>query len=884
MPLVPVSAKTRIGLDELIEMILLVADLQELKANPKRDAIGTIVEAKLDKGRGPVATALVQTGTLKVGDIIVVGETFGRVRALENEQGKRVTKAGPSTAVVILGLSDVPMAGDILRVVGDEKEARTMVETRKAASAAKGGDGSGRATLEDLYSQIQAGQAKELRIILKADVSGSLGAITHALEQLDQDEIRLNVLLEGAGDITDNDIMLAAASNAIVVGFNTKITDTARRAAEAEGVDVRLYDIIYKLTDDVGAALKGLLEPEIVEVVEGRAEVRQVIRVGKNTVIAGSFVTDGRIVRGGNARVWRSSKVIATDRIESLRRFRDDVREVQQNYECGIGLANFHDIVEGDVIECFTSQIGESSLGQLSSAMSQRTERVDELLRQEIGSIVSRDVADPRVGFVTITEVETTTDLRHAKVWVSVIGQPAERDGGRRGAPPRHAVHPPRARQAAPDQADPGPARPSRRHRRAWHAHPPAAGRDRDGRGPAGRRARRRVAADADRPGPPGGRPRRGAAIRGPTGRSAASAQTPDRAAADDADQNATPDVPMSVDLAPYLDAVPAGRRGSPDRGPAACSRSATRTRMRTRSAPRSAWSGLWRRSAVAPTPCAPIPSRRSTTSSTAWTASGPTRTRPPTMTCWSSRTAVRSSGSARSAPGTPSCSNGCRGSSSTTTRPTTPPARRTGSTRQAAATCEMVALLAARLGIGLDLGDGAMAAALMAGIVMDTATFAHPNATPRTLVVSAALVEAGAPLSDISRRLYRTKPDAQLRLFGVVLDRLETADDGRIVWSSITDADLVATGADRAHSEGIIDLLSQAEAAEVAIVFKQSGKATRVSVRTKPGGVDATVLTGRFGGGGHARAAGASIEAPLEDARPPVLAEATRLVAALGR
>jgi translation initiation factor IF-2 len=356
VPLVPVSAKTRIGLDELIEMILLVADLQELKANPKRDAVGTIVEAKLDKGRGPVATALVQTGTLKVGDIIVVGETFGRVRALENDMGKRVTKAGPSSAVVILGLSDVPMAGDILRVVSDEKEARSMVETRKAAAAAKSGEGSGRATLEDLYSQIQAGQAKELRIILKSDVSGSLGAITHALEQLDQEEIRLNVLLEGAGDITDNDIMLAAASNAIVVGFNTKITDTARRAAEAEGVDVRLYDIIYKLTDDVGAALKGLLEPEIVEVVEGRAEVRQVIRVGKNTVIAGSFVTDGRIVRGGNARVWRSGKVIATDRIESLRRFRDDVREVAQNYECGIGLAGFHEVQEGDVIECFTSQ------------------------------------------------------------------------------------------------------------------------------------------------------------------------------------------------------------------------------------------------------------------------------------------------------------------------------------------------------------------------------------------------------------------------------------------------------------------------------------------------------------------------------------------------
>ena len=356
VPLVPVSAKTRLGLDELIDMILLVADLQELKANPRRAAVGTIVEAELDKGRGAVATALVQTGTLKVGDVIVVGETFGRVRALENDKGKRVTTAGPSSAVVILGLGEVPQAGDILRVVSDEKEARTMVEARKAASAAKTGEASGRATLEDLYRQIQAGQAKELRIVLKADVSGSLGAITHALEQLDQEEIRLNVLFQAAGDITDNDIMLAAASNAIVVGFNTRIGDTARRAAEREHVDVRLYDIIYKLTDDIDAALKGLLEPVIVEVVEGRAEVRQIIRVGKNTVIAGSFVTDGRIVRSGNARVWRNSKVIATDRIESLRRFRDDVREVQANYECGIQLANFHEIQEGDIIECFTSQ------------------------------------------------------------------------------------------------------------------------------------------------------------------------------------------------------------------------------------------------------------------------------------------------------------------------------------------------------------------------------------------------------------------------------------------------------------------------------------------------------------------------------------------------
>ncbi|MHB8460093.1 MAG: translation initiation factor IF-2 [Candidatus Limnocylindrales bacterium] len=354
-PLVAVSAKARLGLTELLDMILLVADLQELTANPKRPAVGTIVEAELDKGRGPVATAIVQTGTLRVGDVIVVGETFGKVRALENSAGKRVAKTGPSSAVVVLGLSSVPAAGDILRVVADEKEARTLVETRRAATAARAGEGSGRATLEDLYRQIQTGQAKELRIILKTDVSGSLGAITHALEQISSDEVRINVLHEAAGDITDNDIMLAAASDAIVVGFSTKITETARRAAEAEGVDVRIYDIIYKLTDDIDAALKGLLEPEIVEAVEGRAEVRQVIRVGKNTVIAGSYVTDGRMVRGG-ARVWRGGKIIATDRIESLRRFRDDVREVATGFECGIGLAGFHDIAEGDVIECFSSQ------------------------------------------------------------------------------------------------------------------------------------------------------------------------------------------------------------------------------------------------------------------------------------------------------------------------------------------------------------------------------------------------------------------------------------------------------------------------------------------------------------------------------------------------
>ncbi len=360
VPLVPVSAKTGQGLDDLLEVVLLVADLAELRANPKRPAVGTIIEAQLDKGRGPVATVIVQTGTLRVGDIVVAGQTFGRVRALENANGKRIPKAGPATAAVVLGLADVPEAGDILQVVPDEKTARAIVEERRAA-AARTGESPTRATLEDLYRQFQSGQAKELRLIVKADVAGSLEAIRHALEQLPTDDVRLNILHEAAGEITDNYVMLSAASNAVIIGFNTRIAETARRSAREAGVDVRLYDIIYQLTDDIEKALKGMLEPEVVEVVEGRAEVRQIFRVGKGTVVAGCYVTEGRIVRGGTARIWRGGKVVATDRIDSLRRFRDDVREVAAGFECGIGLAGFGDFVEGDIIECLTSQTVERS-------------------------------------------------------------------------------------------------------------------------------------------------------------------------------------------------------------------------------------------------------------------------------------------------------------------------------------------------------------------------------------------------------------------------------------------------------------------------------------------------------------------------------------------
>ncbi|MFV2062668.1 MAG: translation initiation factor IF-2 [Chloroflexota bacterium] len=355
VPLVAVSAKTGDGIDDLLETILLTSDATvEPKANPDRPAIGTVVEAELDRGRGPVATILIQTGTLRQGDAVLVGNTYGRARALEDSTGARVKEAGPATAVVLLGLSAVPEAGDVLRVVDSEKIARGQAEQRVEAAAARS-EISGHTTLEDLYSQVQAGATKELRVVLKSDVQGSLGAVVHALEQIQNDEVRFNFLLEGTGDINDNDVNLAAASDAVVVGFNVRIAGTAKRAAESEGVEVRLYDITYKLTEDMEAALAGMLEPEIVETIEGRAEVRQVFRVGKNQQIAGSYVTDGRMVRGG-ARIYRNGQLIATDKISSVRRFKDDVREVAAGLECGIALAGFHQFEEFDVIESFTTE------------------------------------------------------------------------------------------------------------------------------------------------------------------------------------------------------------------------------------------------------------------------------------------------------------------------------------------------------------------------------------------------------------------------------------------------------------------------------------------------------------------------------------------------
>lgn len=347
---VPVSAKQRTGIDDLMEMVLLVADLQDLKANPDRDAIGTIVESKVDKGRGNVATVLVQTGTLKVGDIVTVGRTSGRVRALNTAGGKRVKQAEPATAVEIIGLQGLPEAGDTLRVVADEKTARDAAEAVELAAGS--GDGRSVSTLEEISAAIQASEVAELRVVLKTDVQGSLGAIRHALERLNTNEVRINILREGAGDINESDINLASASDAVVIGFNTRLDAGAQRSVEATGVDVRIYDVIYKLTDDVGQALQGLLTPKLVEQVEGHAEVRMVIKAGRAGNIAGSYVTDGRIVRGAQVRLFRDGTLIADTRITSLKRFKDDVREVATNLECGIGL-DAEDIAEGDVIECY---------------------------------------------------------------------------------------------------------------------------------------------------------------------------------------------------------------------------------------------------------------------------------------------------------------------------------------------------------------------------------------------------------------------------------------------------------------------------------------------------------------------------------------------------
>ncbi|MBI3522378.1 MAG: translation initiation factor IF-2 [Chloroflexi bacterium] len=353
-PLVPVSARTKQGLGELVEVVLLVADVADLRANPDRPAIGRVIEAHLEKGRGPVATILVQTGTLKRGELVVVGITSGRIRAMVDDKMKPVGRAEPSRPVEILGLPDVPEAGDVLRVVADEKAAKLVVAQNLAERNA-GAAGERPATLDEMFAQVKEGKAKELKLVLKADVQGSLEAIKGALVKIEQTEVALKVIHEAVGDISESDVTLAAASGAVVIGFNNKVDVPAKRAAEQSTVDIRQYKVIYELLDDVQKALTGMLEPELVETVIGHAEVRAIFTANKTT-IAGCMVVDGAMRRGAQARLLRGGSAAYDGTIGTLRRVKDDVREVAAGLECGIVLEGHNDVVVGDLIEAYVVQ------------------------------------------------------------------------------------------------------------------------------------------------------------------------------------------------------------------------------------------------------------------------------------------------------------------------------------------------------------------------------------------------------------------------------------------------------------------------------------------------------------------------------------------------
>ncbi|MGH4052788.1 MAG: translation initiation factor IF-2 [Clostridium sp.] len=350
---VPVSAHTKEGIDTLLEMVVITAEMLELKANAKRKAKGTVIEGKLDKGRGPLATLLVQNGTLKTGDSIIVGSTYGRIRAMFDDKGNKIKSAGPSIPVEILGLSDVPAAGDRFNVVKDEKTARNMAETRKANLREEHFQASNRVSMENLYSQIQEGSVKELGVIVKADVQGSVEAVRQSLEKLSTDNVKVRVIHSGVGAITETDVVLAAASNAIIIGFNVRPDNNAAAIGEKEGVEIKTYRIIYDALDDIKAAMLGLLDPVYKEVILGRVEIRQIYKVSNVGTIAGSYVLTGKITRNSSVRVLRNGIVITESTLASLKRFKDDAKEVAAGYECGLSVEKFNDIKEGDIIEAF---------------------------------------------------------------------------------------------------------------------------------------------------------------------------------------------------------------------------------------------------------------------------------------------------------------------------------------------------------------------------------------------------------------------------------------------------------------------------------------------------------------------------------------------------
>ena len=352
---VPVSAKFRRGIDDLLESVLLAADIDPQMANPKGDGVGTVIESRLDRTRGPMATLLVQNGTLHVSDSIVSGETYAKIRAMYDDTGEPITEASPSKPVQILGFSDVPVAGETFRVVADERTARSQASERQEANRAAAGPAPVR-SLESIFAAAEAGQVKELNLILKADVQGSIEPIVNSLEKLSTDKLKVKILHQGTGNITESDVMLAIASHAIILGFSVTADGAAQRMAEADGIDIRIYNIIYNIIEEVQKALTGLLEPVFKEVVTGHAEVRAVFKVSKVGTVAGCYITDGEIFRNAQARVKRGGEVVAEDKIAALKRFQEDVAEVKTGFECGIHLHNYHSFEVGDILESYKKE------------------------------------------------------------------------------------------------------------------------------------------------------------------------------------------------------------------------------------------------------------------------------------------------------------------------------------------------------------------------------------------------------------------------------------------------------------------------------------------------------------------------------------------------
>jgi translation initiation factor IF-2 len=346
---VPISAKEKKGISELLDNLLVVAEMEELKADPSRPAVGVVIEAEMDKSRGPMATVLIQTGTLKVGDTVVVGSTWGRIRAMFNDVGKRVRKAEPSMPVAILGLDSLPQVGDTLNAVPGEHQARALIQKHQQERAPRA------VSLDNLFDQINTGEVKELNVILKADVQGSIEPIRSSLERLGTDKVQVRIIHSSSGNITESDVMLAIASKGLIIGFGTGIEAGAKRLADVEGVDIRSYDVIYNLVDDVEKALKGMLEPTYVEVIDGRAEVKAVFP-SKKLKVAGVAVTEGKASRGAQVRVRRGEQVVVESTVASLRRFKDDVKEVASGYECGVGLKDFDAFEVGDILEFFRKE------------------------------------------------------------------------------------------------------------------------------------------------------------------------------------------------------------------------------------------------------------------------------------------------------------------------------------------------------------------------------------------------------------------------------------------------------------------------------------------------------------------------------------------------